>query len=263
MNTTIVTALYDINRNSQDHRTVEQYLEWFKETLKLKAPMVIFIEDKFKSFVIENREAHNTKIIVTDHNEIPYFIYKSKIEEILNSKEYKEKIFHPDRIECKLSMYNVIQYSKFEWLRFAITNKYFDTDFYFWMDAGCSRFFNNSDLNISWPQNLNLIKNNKLLIQGNINTERYIKNWTGEDNYILDSNCILVGTLFGGNSEACIGIANLIKKYFELYLDKNIVNNEQILLGILFKKYPNLFNVYIKLDGYHLPLFKELNKAYK
>jgi hypothetical protein len=38
-----------------------------------------------------------------------------------------------------------------------------------------------------------------------------------------------------------------------------MINNEQIALAIAFKRNPELFSVYINLNGGHLPIFKKLS----
>jgi len=257
MTSTVITALYDIGRDKNgDGRTIEQYLNWFAKTLQLNVPMVVYTEEKFKDFVLKNKHK-NLKLVIKPLSEIPYYKYNDKIISILNDKEYRSKIVDPNRVECNLSLYNIIQYSKFEWIAEAIQEKYFDTDYYFWMDAGCSRFFENINVSNIWPANYNILNLNKFNIQGNSNTVFYKIN--NIDEYIWDSNCILVGTLFGGSKQICLNMANDVKILFENYLKKNIVNNEQIILGQLFKKNPDQFNVYIELNGKHLPFFSKLS----
>ena len=57
MTATIITALYDIDREKEgDGRTFDEYLSWFKETLKVKTPMVIFVDESLKEFVEKNRK---------------------------------------------------------------------------------------------------------------------------------------------------------------------------------------------------------------
>ena len=46
--------------------------------------------------------------------------------------------------------------------------KLYNYDFYFWMDAGCSRFFDGVNINLKWP-NESLLNNEKLTIQCNQN----------------------------------------------------------------------------------------------
>jgi len=256
MTSTVITALYDIGREKNgDGRTIEYYLKIFAKTLKLNVPIVVYTEQKFLNFVLENK-TDNVNVIVKPLSEIPYYQYNDKIIKILNNSEYKSKIVDPNRIECNLSLYNVIQYSKFEWLTEAIQQNYFDTDYYFWMDAGCSRFFDDVNLKTKWPANYSLLDKTKFNIQGNRNTLYYP--FSDIETYIWDSNCMLVGTLFGGSKEICKTMASIIKKEFEYYLDRGIVNNEQILLAVLYKKYPDLFNIYIELNNKHLPFFKKL-----
>lgn len=256
MKSTIVTALYDINRDKLgDGRTIQEYLVWFDKTLQLNTNFVIYTESKFVDFIKQRRNYKNTIIIEQNLNKIPYYIYKDKIDQIINSNEYKLKIKDSSRIECNLSTYNIIQYSKFDWLKSA--SNIIDSDYYFWMDAGCSRFFEIYDNNISWPSNYSILTKNKLNIQGNINTIKYYQNWPGDD-YIWDNNCILVGTLFGGTKIICEHFAKLVKDNFEFYLNNQCVNNEQILLGILSYKYPELFNIYLLTNNSHLPFFRAL-----
>ena len=120
--TTLVTALYDIKRNTIDKsphslKTLDQYYTCFKKTLQINAPMVIYTEDITYQFIIDNRPKHYpTKIIIQPLEDIPYYKYRNQIKDILDSEDYKIKITDPQRIECLLPEYNIIQYSKFEWL---------------------------------------------------------------------------------------------------------------------------------------------------
>ena len=58
---TIVTALFNIQRQDMDGRTWNEYLQWFSKTLELKCPMVIFVEDELVDFVKEHRGSRKTK----------------------------------------------------------------------------------------------------------------------------------------------------------------------------------------------------------
>ena len=85
MTITLVTALYDIGRQSKgDGRTFDEYLLWFGETLKVKSPMVIFVEDSLKEFVEKHRKNLPTKIITQSLEEVPYYYLNDNIQEILD-----------------------------------------------------------------------------------------------------------------------------------------------------------------------------------
>ena len=68
----------------------------------------------------------------------------------------------------------------------------------------------------------------------------------------------MVGTFFGGNKK----IIKILSKEIEKILitdmiEKNMINNEQIALGILYKRNPDLFYVYKDFNSNqgHLPFF--------
>ncbi len=143
---TIVTALFNIEREQMDGRDWEEYLKWFTVTLQLKCPMTVFVTEDLVDFVKEKRGKLPTEIIMQDVDEMPYYHLKDQIQEILDSPEYKEKMADPGRIECKYAMYSVIQYSKFRWIKQAIQSASHGSDYYFWLDAGASRFFGLYDL---------------------------------------------------------------------------------------------------------------------
>ena len=99
MSATLVTALYDINReNDGDGRKFSEYLSWFKETLKIPTSMVVYVDPSLVDFVSESRKGLPTKIISQKLEEVPYYFLKNNIKNIINSSEYKERISDPKRL---------------------------------------------------------------------------------------------------------------------------------------------------------------------
>lgn len=249
--TTLVTALYDINREEVDGRKFEQYIVWLDGTLKLKTNFVIFTEDKVAHFLPRKK---NIKIILSEPEEIPLFYLKDRIQAVINSNFFKQNMADLSRIECKTPLYNIIQYSKFEWLKYAINKNYFNSEYFFWIDAGCSRFFNELDTTKLFP-NIDKVEKNKFLIQGNINTSKI----SIDENYIWKSDCVLVGTFFGGNKNIVKEISEKTLTFLKsTMLGQNIINNEQIALAYVAAQNPEMFNIYIELNGQHLPILKYL-----
>ena len=83
---TIVSALFNIERERMDGRDWDEYLKWFDVTLQLKCPMVLFITEDIKEFVEEKRKDLPTEIIVQSVDDIPYYHLKDEIQEILDSR---------------------------------------------------------------------------------------------------------------------------------------------------------------------------------
>ena len=261
-NVTIVSALFDIER--VDGRPWEEYLKWFDEFLKLKTPMILFVSQDVAEFIGERRGDIPTDIIVQTVDEIPYYHLKDEIQGILDSDEYKENISDPDRIECKQAMYSVIQYSKFPWLKLAAEDNPHNSDYFFWLDAGGSRFFGIYDLKKEYPSK-DAIKSldemgESFLVQ--MNTEYYPDLSDAKEldlDYLYDNRSYVLGSMFGGHKNVVPKVCDLVEDIFiNEMINKGNVNNEQIALGYLIKKHSDDFAIYSRTNGKHMALFEEL-----
>ena len=276
---TFVSALFNIDR--VDGRKWEEYLKWFDVTLKLRVPMVLFITEDLVDFVRERRgdditvnmdggvggswtANDQTEIIIQDIDKIPYYYLKDDIQGILDSDSYKEDMSDTDRIECKQAMYSVIQYSKFPWLTKAAELNPFKSDYFFWLDAGASRFFDGYDLTQDYPskeagESLSNM-GESFLVQ--MNTE-YYKDLsdakTLDNNYLYDNRSYVLGSMFGGHKKSLFKVCDMVHNVLmNDMIDNNTINNEQIALGYLIKKYPDEFALYERTNGKHMDLFQEL-----
>tara|TARA_B100001094_G_scaffold210290_1_gene204166 strand:+ start:686 stop:1483 length:798 start_codon:yes stop_codon:yes gene_type:complete len=259
---TFVSALFNIDR--VDGRKWEEYLKWFDVTLKLKVPMVLFITEDLVDFVRERRDDGQTEIIVQSIDKIPYYHLKDDIQGILDSDSYKEDMSDTDRIECKQAMYSVIQYSKFPWLTKAAELNPFKSDYFFWLDAGASRFFDGYDLTKDYPSKeaRESLSNmgESFLVQ--MNTE-YYKDLsdakTLDNNYLYDNRSYVLGSMFGGHKKSLFIVCDMVHNVLmNDMIDNNTINNEQIALGYLIKKYPDEFALYERTNGKHMDLFQEV-----
>ena len=263
---TIVSALFNIEREQMDGRDWDEYLKWFTITLQLKCPMTVFVSEDLVDFVKEKRGKLPTEIIMQDVEEMPYYHLKDQIQEILDSPEYKEKMADPGRIECKHAMYSVIQYSKFQWIKQAIQSSSHESDYYFWLDAGASRFFEGRDITKPYPSDTAMesleAMGESYLVQMNCD---YYKDLYEADklslDYLWDNRSYVLGSMFGGHKNA---LPDLCQKVEDVLTDDMIangnVNNEQIALGYLVKKYSDDFTIYERRNGKHLDIFTELGK---
>lgn len=260
--TTIVTAFFDIGRDTKgDGRTIVEYLEWIKKTLQLNCKLYIVTEPKFRNFFEENRpKEYYTVIKVIDFKDSHYYKYYDKMKEILESQEYINKIKHPDRVECKMPEYSIIQYSKFHYLQMAIEENPFKTEYFLWADAGISRFFLDVDLSCEYPG----INGNEIIIKSNgrfiIQNRHDINNYRLNDDFVWDSSNLLSGGMFGGSALIVKKIAELVEQVFiEKMLNKNNVNNEQLALALVWNDHKDLFYLVDNYIQYHLWIFKYLS----
>ncbi len=265
-NVTIVSALFNVDREDMDGRKWESYLEWFDKTLKLKCPMVLFVTEDVREFVEERRLKIPTEVIVQTVDDIPYQYLSINIQKILDSDEYKEKMSDTDRIECQHAIYSVIQYSKFPWLMQAIDENPHGSDFFFWLDAGGSRFFEDFNLDDQYPsesaiESLESMGESFLL---QMNCEFYQDLYEADElppEYLYDNRSYILGSMFGGHKNSIPKIYGMIDDILHKeMIERGNINNEQIALGYLVKKFPDDFAVYSRTNGKHMDLFMELGK---
>ena len=272
MKVTFVSALFDINR--VDGRKWEEYLKWFEITLKLRVPMVLFLDRDMQEFIDEKRgdlfsppkikEYLHTQTLYQTVEDIPYYGLKDQIQEILDSDRYKNDMSDPERIECKQAMYPIIQYSKFPWLTQAAEMNPHDSDYFFWLDAGGSRFFEDYDLTQNYPseeaKKALEEMGESFLVQ--MNTEYYtdlVNAKTLSTDYLYDNRSYVLGSMFGGHKKSVFKVCELVHDVLTKdMLANKTINNEQIALGYLIKKYPDEFSLYERTNGKHMDLFQEL-----
>lgn len=269
MKVTLVSALFDINR--VDGRKWDEYLKWFEITLKLRVPMVLFLDrdmqeyiDKRRGDMFSENEYLKTQTLYQTVEDIPYYELKDQIQEILDSDQYKKDMADPERIECKQAMYPIIQYSKFPWLTQAAAMNPHKSDYFFWLDAGGSRFFEDYDLTQNYPSEeakkaLDEM-GDSFLVQ--MNTEYYTdlaNAKTLSTDYLYDNRSYVLGSMFGGHKKSLFRVCDMVHDVLmNDMIANNTINNEQIALGYLIKKYPDEFSLYERTNQKHMALFHEL-----
>jgi len=259
---TIVTAFFDINRSEKgDGRTIDEYKQWLKKTLQLNCNMYIVTEEKFVEFFLENRNPnYNTSIKTMKLSELHYYKYYDQMKAIIDSEKYQKRIKDPNRVECKLPEYNIIQYSKFHCLQMAMEYNPFQSDLFFWLDAGGSRFFLDIDVRLPFPSEgaIEVMQLNpfQFFIQKRNDLEKYPM----DETFIWNSENLLCGTMFGGDRNVLTKIAEKVEEVLvNDMLLKNNVNNEQLALAMVWKKNSELFYLIPNYSGNHLVMVKMLS----
>lgn len=261
---TIVTAFFDIDRNIKgDGRTIEEYLIWIKKTLELNCNLFIITEPKFEYFIRVNRPniyRSNTYVHVIYLTDSYYYKYYDIINQIINTQKYKEQICDPNRVECIMAEYNIIQYSKFYYLQLAIQYNPFNTKYFLWADAGISRFFLDVDITTFYPSSNGLKfleeSNDKFLIQN----RNDILNHSLDDSFMWKSDNLLIGTMFGGSIDIINRISELIECVFVYMINNQCINNEQIALALVYANNKDLFKLIQNNTHHHLIIFKFLSE---
>lgn len=139
-NFTLVTGLWDIKRGdlTEFNRPFDHYLENFDKLLSLNCNMCVYIPKNLHRFVLDRRNHTNTKIVIYELEDFKKnFAFFDEVQKI-RTKEwwYNKADWLANSPQAKLEYYNPVVMSKFFFLHDNCVHKTFDSDYYFWIDAG-------------------------------------------------------------------------------------------------------------------------------
>jgi hypothetical protein len=135
-NTTIVTGLWDIKRHN---RSFDVYIEAFERFLSIPQNMYIYVPEELEDFVWQHRSPDNTAVRVFELEDIKsmYDPFWDKTQELRTSEDWRNGAgWLQDSPQCVLEWYNPIVQSKMFMLNDASIFNPFDTDYFYWLDAG-------------------------------------------------------------------------------------------------------------------------------
>jgi hypothetical protein len=216
-----VTALFDINRESVDGRTLDLYRIWLEKTISIFPDVIVFHDGSCDS--VQKKVGNFIKL---DKQQLWAFQQLDKLLQLLRD-------FRPlalEDITFKNPLYGLLQFSKFEFLSRASVD--FPAHSFLWIDAGISRFLNhNLDLD-------NLEGNASRLLENNIDYSFEIdlrNNLSCVPFGIRDSvpgTCkrVISGTSFWINSLEVNKISEIIRQGIVSWVKEGIWDNEQVML---------------------------------
>lgn len=145
INSTIVTGIWDLNRDSLSDgwsRSFDHYKEKFTDLLKNlpeDVPLIVFIDKNNENIVWEHRNKNNTVVYYHSKDDFRgnFFPFFDKIQEIRNNPEWKNIVgWLGESTQAKLEYYNPMVMSKMFLLHNAKIYNPFNTEYMFWLDGG-------------------------------------------------------------------------------------------------------------------------------
>ncbi|XP_069135449.1 protein HtrL-like isoform X2 [Argopecten irradians] len=137
---TIVTAYFDIGsfKKGPDMTfSPDTYLNWVKTFKYLNNSLVVYTDSAtFRDNFIQLRKGMElkTKIVLVNRTHFWTFRIEDKIKKIFSMKGYPKH--YPNTV---LSEYSCAQHTKYAVVADAIRNKYFNSQYYAWLDIGYYR----------------------------------------------------------------------------------------------------------------------------
>lgn len=144
-NLTLVTGLFDLGRGAPAEnlgagfvRPFETYLDSFARLLQVAAPMSIYIEPRYESFVWQHRTRENTRVFHRSpesfRSEFPFY---AKVQEIRRDPAWRSRAgWLAESPQANMELYNPMVMSKMGMLHDQSIINPFGTDHLLWIDAG-------------------------------------------------------------------------------------------------------------------------------
>ena len=227
---TIVTACFDVNIGDG---------QWIQKILQLNCNLYVVTEEKHRDFLLQNRpQQYPMEIKVIEFKDSQYYKYYDRIKEILESDYYKNKIENPSRIECVSAEYNILQYSKYNYMNMAAEANPFQSIMFFWLSPASFEYLDKMVLSSQFPSKngINNVKPQKkiLFTQNNNLSANNI-----DETFIWKSEKLLYNEIFGGDAEILQIISEKMENIFvEDMLNNNNVNDETVALSLVWNKTP-------------------------
>ena len=238
MSLTCVTAIFNIGRDAIDGRTISDYKQWLIATLAtINCPFFLCLDASlgWKQDLLESAKGP-LHIVEMKLEEVSMYPYKRRIEAILQNPAWKEQQTRPQDITNRLAEYCMIQYSKFGFVERAIQENMFGTQYFAWMDAGLSRFFDATKTYLFAP---------RIPLQPTMYVQGETRELSRVTNSIIGTNrCLVKGTLWIVEQQTFQHVKQEVLRILETeMLDKDRFDNEQIAMALAIRSHPNRYTI--------------------
>jgi len=231
VNVTYVTALYDIGREG---RPFEHYKEWTIETLKLPQAFIIYCSAENLPWIMQARVGQATIIILEPTPPLEYTVQNvKKILERVSQGRTNPEWTNP--------RYVPLQFSKAIWLQRAMASNPFQSSTFFWIDAGLSRFFSQTNMHYNLSASDARLEPDRVYIT------------LGQSLAELAANPVqnigmpfsfLQGGFFGGHSMPLARVCQaLLNVYFTRMLARHRLDTEQVAFHLIYEQHKSWFRV--------------------
>lgn len=255
MNTTLVTALFDLKRGEMDtgfKRPFEQYLEHFEKLLRAckNTPMLIYVDKKHEEFVRKAREGSvGTDIRFKSTEDFKtWFPFYERVTEIRKDPNWFNRAgWLSESTQAKLDLYNPLVMSKMFMLNDAVIFNPFDSENYCWIDAGLTQtvhqgYFSH-DMVIDKMDPL-LKKFLYVCYPYETNSEIHGFEINGMNLYAgAKVNRVARGGFFGGNKKIIPKINSIYYSLLQKTLEDGFMGTEESVFSLITYLNPELVNI--------------------
>lgn len=234
----IYSSLFDIGRDQIDGRSISNYKIWLEKTIKIFPGVTVFHNGTLNDCDLD------AKLIYLDLNDLSFYKMLREVSQVIKNAN----IIAKKDITFLLPAYSLVQLSKFEIANYMWESRK-DLSL-LWVDAGISRFINETSLSqasiqnaISQLQNYNYQACFEIDLNRNIN---YL-NFKIRNSEFGTCRRVISGTSFWLNSSLINEFYKDIYNYCEELINQNKWDNEQVIIRNLIP-YTN-YNYNFRVQG--------------
>jgi protein YibB len=265
----VVTAFYDIGRGNlpkvkhgrelpfYQHRSVNQYFDFFSNLAKLQNEMVIYttpdFEDKVKTIRKNVGLEELTKVVIAD-SYLPerYELIKPMVQKVMDDPAYYGKVVNPQLIEYWHADYVLVNIFKAWYVTDAIEKGLISNDLTAWIDFGYVRDDKTIPASNRWTYNFDREKIH-FFNQYTIHKERPI------DNIIYTGDVYIQGCHIVAGTKKWELLKQLVLKNLEVLLQNNLIDDDQTLLLMSYLTSPQDFQLHIADPNDWFRIFRIFN----
>ncbi|KAK7115018.1 hypothetical protein V1264_000967 [Littorina saxatilis] len=247
-NFTVVTAMLDIGRgqwsNPTYRRSYNTYLLYMLRVLRLDVNMVVFVDSRGRPFVewMRRGRGSHTRIVEIALQDLPYYAHRQRVEEIMQSAEYRRdnQLAQRGLCESQVPEYDILQWSKLYFVNQAIERDPFANDLFVWLDGGYGHGEDIHPEDGVWvPKNL-FEHSDKVTFIERESVEKYRPHAARLHKMSIN---IIAGLFFAGGKRAFRRLYALQQDLIADWLKRGVVDDDQTTYMLMYFKEPSLFHL--------------------
>lgn len=253
-NLTIVTGLWNINRVGRDFN---HYIETFKRFLDIPQNLFIYIPKEYEYLVWEKRSKENTHVKIHELDDVkktyqPFWDRTQKIR--TDENWYSQAGWLSGSPQASNEWYNPIVQSKMFMLNDASIWNPFDSEYFYWLDAGITNTVPHGHLaHDNVLEQLPKYSNPFLFLSYPYEADKEIHGFEYQqmNNYVHTNEevkYVCRGGLFGGHKEQIHEANATYYGLLDRTLSHGLMGTEESLFTIMSYNEPDLYRRY-ELDG--------------
>ena len=237
-NVTLVSALFKI----KSKYSIRQYLIWVENLLLLNCSLIFFVDKEISNYVKTKRpKIYENKTVWIE----------TSLNELYSYKHFKEDFIKSYKIDYENNYHTVPLYivwaEKCYFLKKAIKYNFFNSECFYWIDAG---YFRNKEIKLlnNWPSSKKCYEDPRVLINGirkvSNNEIKGLKNFNLSIYSKFIKKLNVGGGLFGGKAKYLIKFIYLYYKTIKDFIKHNMfIGKDQNLFAYISYLNPTIVKI--------------------